>query len=159
MDNLHLCYQFSSVVQFSRSVYATTWTVATPGFFITNSWSLFKLMSIELVMPSNYLILILNKLILHSFGENPLVYILKYQHYPNIHLVDESQREYILFGVHLPGLSNAMSFMSGIVFLFNLYNIALKLKLKFPMTLDFIPSRLQLFWSFWNNSIVLPMTE
>ena len=64
-------------------------------------------------------------------------YILKYQHYPNIHLVDESQREYILFGVHLPALSNAMSFMSGIVFLFTLYNIVLKLRRKFPMTLYF----------------------
>ena len=138
MDNLHLCYQLSSVAQFSRSVFATTWTVARQvSLSITSSWSLFKLMSIELVMPSNYLILILNKLILHIFCENPLIYILKYQHYPNIHLVDESQREYILFGVHLPALSNAMSFMSGIVFLFTLYNIVLKLRRKFPMTLYF----------------------
>ena len=36
----------------------TPWTAARQAsLFITNSWSLFKLMSIESVMPSNYLIL------------------------------------------------------------------------------------------------------
>ena len=50
-----------SSVQFSRSVVsdsATPWSAAcqTP-LSITNSWSLPKLMSIELVMPSNHLIL------------------------------------------------------------------------------------------------------
>ena len=36
----------------------TPWTAAhKPALFITNSWSLLKLMSIESVMPSNYLIL------------------------------------------------------------------------------------------------------
>ena len=36
----------------------TPWTTAPQAsLFITNSWSLFKLMSIESVMPSNYLIL------------------------------------------------------------------------------------------------------
>lgn len=49
--------------------------------------------------------------------------------------MDESQREYILFGVHLPGVSNAISFMSGVVLLLNLCNVVLKLKLKFTMTL------------------------
>ena len=48
-------------VQFSRSVVsdsATLWTAAhQPSLSITNSQSLFKLMSIELVMPSNCLIL------------------------------------------------------------------------------------------------------
>ena len=129
-------------VQFSRSVQSLSlcdhMACSMPGFPVHHQLlELFKLMSIELVRPSNCLILILNKLILHIFGENPLIYILKYQNYPNIHLVDESQREYILFGVHLPALSNAMSFMSGIVFLFTLYNIVLKLRRKFPMTLYF----------------------
>ena len=47
--------------QFSRSVVtdsATLWTAAHQAFLsITNSWSLLKLTSIELVMPSNHLIL------------------------------------------------------------------------------------------------------
>ena len=55
-----LCGMFSSV-QFSCSVMsnsATPWTAARQGsLFFTNSWSLGKLMSIELVMPSNHLIL------------------------------------------------------------------------------------------------------
>ena len=49
--------QFSSV-QFSRSVVSdsvTPWTAARQASLsITNSWSLLKLMSIELVMPSNH---------------------------------------------------------------------------------------------------------
>ena len=49
-------------VQFSRSVvsnsFVTSWTAARQAsLFITNSWSLLKLMSIESVMPSNHLIL------------------------------------------------------------------------------------------------------
>ena len=39
-------------------LFVTPWTAACQASpFITNSWSLFKLMSIELVMPSNHLIL------------------------------------------------------------------------------------------------------
>ena len=39
-------------------LFATPWTAARQAFLsITNSWSLLKLMSIESVMPSNYLIL------------------------------------------------------------------------------------------------------
>ena len=39
-------------------LFATPWTAACQASLsITNSWSLFKLMSIELVMPSNHLIL------------------------------------------------------------------------------------------------------
>ena len=49
-----------SSVQFSRSVVsdsATPWTAARQASLsITNSWSLLKLMSIELMMPSNHLI-------------------------------------------------------------------------------------------------------
>ena len=52
---------FSVSVQFSCSVVsdsATPWTSAhLASLSITNSWSLLKLMSIESVMPSNYLIL------------------------------------------------------------------------------------------------------
>ena len=59
---LHLCIysvQFSSVHWLSRVwLYATPWTTARQtSLSITNSRSLPKLMSIELVMPSNHLIL------------------------------------------------------------------------------------------------------
>ena len=49
---------FSSV-QFSHvRLFATPWTAARQAFLsFTNSWSLLKLMSIELLMPSNHLIL------------------------------------------------------------------------------------------------------
>ena len=50
-----LCLTFS--VQFSCSVLCDPMDCSMPGFPITNSLSLLKLMSIELVMPSNYLIL------------------------------------------------------------------------------------------------------
>ena len=50
-----------SQFQFGHSVVsdsATPWTAARQASLsITNSWNLLKLMSIELVMPSNYLIL------------------------------------------------------------------------------------------------------
>ena len=50
-----LCY----TVHFSRvQLFATPWTAACQASLsITNSWSLLKLMSIELVIPSNHLIL------------------------------------------------------------------------------------------------------
>ena len=49
--------QFSSVAQ-SCLPLCNPWTVAHQAFLsITNSWNLFKLMSIESVMPSNHLIL------------------------------------------------------------------------------------------------------
>ena len=57
-------------VQFSRSVVsdsATPWIAALQASLsITNSWSLLKLMSIELVMPSNHLILCRPLLLLPS---------------------------------------------------------------------------------------------
>ena len=60
---------FSSV-QFSRLVvsdFATPWTAARQASLsITNSRSLFKLMSIEVVMPSNHLILCRPPLLLPS---------------------------------------------------------------------------------------------
>ena len=54
----HFC-KFSSVQLLSRVwLFATPWTAALQAsLFITNSWNLLKLMSIESVMPSNHLIL------------------------------------------------------------------------------------------------------
>ena len=51
--------QFSSVQLLSHvRLFATPWTGAhQASVIITNSWSLFKLMSIELMIPSNHLIL------------------------------------------------------------------------------------------------------
>ena len=49
---LNYWHQFSSVAQDVR-LFATPWTAARQAsLFITNSWSLLKLMSIELVMPT-----------------------------------------------------------------------------------------------------------
>ena len=54
----HECVKFSSVQLLSCvRLFATPWTAARQAsLFITNSLSLLKLMSIELVMPSNHLI-------------------------------------------------------------------------------------------------------
>ena len=64
-----ICYVLCSV-QFSRSVMSnsvTPWTAACQGsLFFTNSWSLGKLMPIELVIPSNHLILCQTLLLLLS---------------------------------------------------------------------------------------------
>ena len=51
--------QFSSVQSLSRvRLFATPWTAACQtSLSITSSWSLLKVMSIELVMPSSHLIL------------------------------------------------------------------------------------------------------
>ena len=52
-------HQFNSVQSLNRvQLFATPW-IAThqASLFITNSWNLLKLMSIELMMPSNHLIL------------------------------------------------------------------------------------------------------
>ena len=49
-------------------LFATPWAAASQtSLSITNSWSLFKLMSVELVMPSNYLILCHPLLLSQSF--------------------------------------------------------------------------------------------
>ena len=63
-----IALQFSSVQLLSRvRLFATPWTAAhQASLFITNSWSLLKLMSIELVMPSNHLILCHPLLLLSS---------------------------------------------------------------------------------------------
>ena len=58
--------QFSSVARRVR-LFAAPWTAARQAsLLITNSWSLPKLMSIELVMPSNHLILCRPLLLLPS---------------------------------------------------------------------------------------------
>ena len=51
--------QFSSVQSLSRvQIFATPWSAACQASLsVTNSWSLLKLLSIELMMPSNHFIL------------------------------------------------------------------------------------------------------
>ena len=58
-QKLRLHFKFSSVQSLSYvRLFVTPWTTARqPSLSITNSRSLLKLMSIELVMPSNHLIL------------------------------------------------------------------------------------------------------
>ena len=65
-SHIHTSVQFSSVAQ-SCLVFATSWTTVHQSCLsITNSRSLCKLMSIELVMPSNHLILSRPHLLLPS---------------------------------------------------------------------------------------------
>ena len=63
-----MCHQFSSVQSLSCvQLFVTPWTTAhQASLSITNSWSLLKLMSIELVMPTNHLILCCPLLLLPS---------------------------------------------------------------------------------------------
>ena len=54
----HPEFHFSSAQSLSRVRLCDLWTASRQAFlFITNSWSLLKLMSVESVMPSNHLIL------------------------------------------------------------------------------------------------------
>ena len=67
----YTCNLYNIVHQFSRSVrvwlFVTSWTAACQAFLsITNSWSLLKLMFIELVMPSSHLIFCHDLLLLPS---------------------------------------------------------------------------------------------
>ena len=64
--------QFSSVQLLSHvQLFVTTWTTAhQASLSITNSWSLLKLMSIELMMPSNHLVLCCPLLLLPSIFPN-----------------------------------------------------------------------------------------
>ena len=60
MDNeFRSCFQFSSIQSLSRGLlFVTAWTAAhQASLSITNFCSLLKLLSIELVMPSNHFIL------------------------------------------------------------------------------------------------------
>ena len=65
---MYLAHQFSSVQSLSHvRLFTTPWTAARHiSLSITNSWSLLKLMSIELVIPSNHLILCCPLLLLPS---------------------------------------------------------------------------------------------
>ena len=70
---------FSSVQSLSRVwLFATPWIAARQALSITNSWSLLRLMSIELVMPSNHLILchplLLSPSIFPSFILSPSIF-------------------------------------------------------------------------------------
>ena len=58
---------FSSVPSLSHVLFETPWTAACQAsLYFTNSWSLLKLMSIELVMPSNHFVLCRPLLLLPS---------------------------------------------------------------------------------------------
>ena len=65
---MEMSCQFNSVQFLSQvQLFVTPWTATRQAFLtITNSWSLLKLMSIELVMPSNHLILCRPLLLLPS---------------------------------------------------------------------------------------------
>ena len=69
-------FLFSSVQSLSHVwLFATPWTAAhQASLSITNSWSLLKLRSIELVMPSNHLILCCSLVLLPSIFHNIRVF-------------------------------------------------------------------------------------
>ena len=75
--NLNSSFQFRSVQSLSHVwLFATPWTAEhQASLSITNSWSLFKLMSIELVMPSNHLILCCPLLLLPSIFPSISVFL------------------------------------------------------------------------------------
>ena len=65
-DIEHLCMSSVPLLSCVR-LFVTPWTAARQASLsITNSWSLLRLMSIELVMPSNHLILCYTLLLLPS---------------------------------------------------------------------------------------------
>ena len=65
--NFHILTKSSAQSLSCVWLFATPWTTAHQAFLsIANSWSLLKLMSIELVMPSNHLILCCPLLLLPS---------------------------------------------------------------------------------------------
>ena len=76
MSPFSLISKFSSVWSLSRvRLFATPWTAARQATLsITNSWSLLKLMSIQLVMPSTHLILCHPLLLLPSIFPNIRVF-------------------------------------------------------------------------------------
>ena len=69
-------YVFSSIQSHNHvQLFATPWTAARQASLsITNSWSLLKLMSIELVMPSDHLILCHPLLLLPSIFPSIMVF-------------------------------------------------------------------------------------
>ena len=80
LSNKHyhlVCYQFSSVQSLSYvQLFVTPWTAACQASLsITSSQSLLKLMSIELVMPSNHFILCCPLLLLPSIFPSKWVFL------------------------------------------------------------------------------------
>ena len=73
---IQMLVQFSSLQSLSHVwLFATPWTAARQASLsITNSWSLFRLMSIESVMPSNHLILFWPLLLSPSIFPNSRVF-------------------------------------------------------------------------------------
>ena len=76
----HGIIQFSSVTQ-SCLTPCNPWTTAHQTSLSTVSWSLFKLMSIESVMPSNQLILGHPRLLLPSIFSNELALCIRWPKY------------------------------------------------------------------------------
>ena len=68
LNEVELLFQFSSVQSFSRvRLFTAPWTAACQASLsVTNSWSLLTLISTELMMPPNYLILCRPLLLLPS---------------------------------------------------------------------------------------------
>ena len=95
-------YIFSSFQLLSHvRLFVTPWTAAhQASLSITNSWSLLKLMSIELVMPSNYLILCCPLLLLPSICpsirvfSNKLVLRIKWPKYWSFSFSISPSKEY-----------------------------------------------------------------
>ena len=75
-------HQFSSVQSLSRVwLFEIPWTAARQASLSTNSWSLLKLMSIELVMPSNHLTLCRPLLLPSSIFSNVSVLHIRWPKY------------------------------------------------------------------------------
>ena len=92
--------QFSSVQSLSRvRLFVTPWTAACQASLsITNSWSLLKLMSIKLVIPSNHLILycplfLLPSIFLRVFS-NESVLLIRWPKYWSFSFSISSSNEY-----------------------------------------------------------------
>ena len=94
-----MCAQFSSVQLSHVRLFATPWTaVHQPSLSITNSWGLFKLMSIKSVMPSNHLILchplLLPSLIFPRVFSNESVLHIRWPRYWNFSFSISPSNEY-----------------------------------------------------------------
>ena len=94
--------QFSSLQLLSRVwLFATPWTAAHQASLSTNSWTLLKLISIKLVMPSNHLILCHPLLLLPSIFpsikgfSNESVLCIKWPKYWSFSFTISSSNEYL----------------------------------------------------------------
>ena len=114
-------HRFISSVQFSPSVmsdsFVTPWTAAhQSSLYITNSQSLFKLMSIESVMPSNHLILCLPLLpppsifpSIRVFSSESVLYIRWPNYWSFSFNISPSKEDSVLFPLGLTGLISLKS--------------------------------------------------